>query len=315
MPRTVLSLFLLFALAGSAAADYGAAPKPVGSRRTDNPDVGIDEKIGNQVPLDLTFRDESGNDITLGDCVGGKPTVLVLAYYRCPMNCTDVLNGLVDAMKAMPNDFSVGGAFNVVTVSFDPKEQPGLAKLKRQNYLQEYGRPGAENGWHFLTGHAGPIKQLTSAVGFKYVYDKVYKEYDHPTGVIVLTPAGKVARYFYGHSYSGEYRVPGGTTTLRLSLVEASGGKVGSLLDKLILRCYRFDHLERKYSLNILLVVRTAAVLTVLALAGGVTYFVRRERRRKPAPDQPASRRPDELARSASEGGDPSNGKHDGGTK
>jgi protein SCO1/2 len=260
-------------------------PQP-GEQRRSNPDVGIDDKVGQQVPLDLVFRDENGSPITLGDCVGGKPTILVLAYYRCPMNCTDVLNGLVDALRVMPSDFSAGGAFNIVTVSFDPKEQPDLARLKKQSYLETYGRPGAENGWRFLTGAKESIARLTDAVGFRYFYDKVYKEYEHPTGVMVLTPEGKIARYFYGINYGGEYRVPGGTTTLRLTIVEASDGKVGSLLDKLILTCYRFDHLESKYSLNILLAVRAGGILTVLLLGAAVTCFVVRERRRNLARSQ-----------------------------
>lgn len=278
--RAALSLTFVIALAVPASAARPGLMPESGPSRNQNPDVGIDDKVGQQVPLNLVFRDENGNAITLKDCIGGKPTILVLAYFRCPMNCTDVLNGLVEAMDAMPQDFSAGGAFNVVTVSFDPKEQPELARLKKESYLKMYGRLGAENGWHFLTGARDPIKILTDAVGFRYVYDKVYKEYDHPTGVIVLTPEGKVARYFYGINYGGNYRVPGGTTTLRLTLVEASDGKVGSLLDKLILSCYRFDHLEQKYSLNILLAVRAGSILTVLLLACGVTFFVLRERRR-----------------------------------
>jgi protein SCO1/2 len=273
------------AAAMPASARDGLMPQP-GEQRRSNPDVGIDDKVGQQVPLDLVFRDENGSPIILGDCIGGKPTILVLAYYRCPMNCTDVLNGLVDALRVMPSDFSAGGAFNIVTVSFDPKEQPDLARLKKQSYLELYGRPGAENGWRFLTGAKEPIAQLTDAVGFRYVYDKVYKEYDHPIGVMVLTPEGKIARYFYGINYGGEYRVPGGTTTLRLSIVEASDGKVGSLLDRIILTCYRFDHLESKYSLNILLAVRVGGILTVLVLAAAVTFFVVRERRRNFARSQ-----------------------------
>lgn len=288
MGRLAATLILTLGFAATAAAGDGLAPRSGDLRQPDNPNVGIDDKVGQQVPLDLTFADETGKDVTIGECIGGKPTILVLAYYRCPMNCTDVLNGLVDAMRAMPSDVSVGGAFNVVTVSFDPKEAYNIAHEKKRVYLADYGRPGAEEGWHFLTGKVGTtvkqkdeaIHQLTDAVGFKFFYDKVFKEYDHPTGVIVLTPAGKIARYFYGQKYDGEYRVPGGTTTLRLTLVEASDGKVGSLLDRLILRCYRFDHLERKYSLNIMLAVRVGGAVTILLLVAGVSYFVVRDRRR-----------------------------------
>jgi len=285
--RSVLTLFVALAAATPALAQNWREPAAGDAKRVANPAVTIDDRVGEQVPLDVTFADETGADITLGDCIGGKPTILVLAYYRCPMNCTDVLNGLVDAMRAMPGDFSVGGAFNVVTVSFDPKEQADIAAAKKASYLALYGRPGAEAGWRFLTGRRGDaarkkedaIHRLTDAVGFKYAYDKVYKEYDHPTGVVVLTPTGKISRYFYGQKYDGEYRVPGGTTTLRLSLVEASEGKAGSLLDRLILSCYRFDHLERKYSLNVLLAVRVGGALTLLSLAAMAAYFGVRGRR------------------------------------
>ena len=279
-----LTLLALVLLAAPAAAQVPAGNRlPYDSReprRNANPDVTIVDKVGEQVPMDLVFRDENGDEVTVGQMIGGKPTILVLAYYRCPMNCTDVLNGLVDALKAFPADFSVGNQFNVLTVSFDPKEQPGLAREKRAWYLREYGRPGADAGWHFLTGRKEPIARLTEAVGFRYYYDKTFKEYDHLTGVVVLTPQGKVARYFYGVKYDGEYRVPGGSTTLRLSLVEAADGKGGSLLDRLILTCYRFDTLEHKYSMNIFLVVRAAGVLTVAALVATVVVFRVRERRR-----------------------------------
>ncbi|MBX9622966.1 MAG: SCO family protein [Gemmataceae bacterium] len=288
-----LAFLALMLLVGGAAQ----AQVPTGNRlpydtrpatRSANPDVTIEDKVGQQVPLDLTFRDENGEDVTVGQMIGGKPTILVLAYYRCPMNCTDVLNGLTDALKAFPPDFAVGQQFNVLTVSFDPKEQPGLAREKREWYLREYGRPGAEAGWHFLTGKKEPIGQLTDAVGFKFVYDKAFKEYDHPIGVVVLTPEGKVARYFYGVKYDGEYRVPGGSTTLRLSLVEASDGKVGSLVDKLILSCYRFDALEHRYSMTVLGAVRVGGILTVAGLVVAVVVFRVRERRRARAAGGPA---------------------------
>ena len=288
------SLSLIFALSvAPVIAGDGLAPKPGEPRRLANPDVRIDEQLDSQVPLDLVFRNEDGIDVTLGDCINGKPTILVLAYFRCPMNCTDVLNGLTDAMRQMPNDFSVGNTFNVLTVSFDEREQPGLAREKKKFYLGDYGRPGAEQGWHFLTGKKEPIRRLTEAVGFRFVYDKVYKEYDHLSGIIVLRPDGRVFRYFYGIGYADEKEIRYqttegfkiGKTTLKMSLVEASDGQVGSFVDKMALRCFRFDHLERNYSLNVLLVVRVGGILTVLVLCLSVTYYVRRERRasrRKP---------------------------------
>ncbi len=288
MFRFLPSLIVVLGVALSATAGDGLAPKPGEPRRFANPDVKIDEKLDAQVPLDLVFRNEDNQDVTLGSCIDGKPTILVLAYFRCPMNCTDVLNGLTDAMRQMPSDFSAGGAFNVLTVSFDEREQPGLAKEKKKFYLQDYGRPGAEDGWHFLTGRKDSIRALTDAVGFRFVYDKVYKEYDHLSGIILLRPDGRVFRYFYGIGYADEKEIKYqttdgfkiGKTTLKMSLVEASDGQVGSLLDKIAIRCFRFDHLERNYSLNVLLVIRLCAVLTVLVLSGSVVYFIRRERRR-----------------------------------
>jgi protein SCO1/2 len=285
-----LIVALIVAVPAAAREDL---PRPGERARIANPNVRIDEKLDEHVPLDLVFRGEDGQDVMLGDCIGGKPTILVLAYYRCPMNCTDVLNGLTDALRAMPQDFSVGREFNVLTVSFDEREQPALAKEKRQWYLKEYGRPGAEAGWRFLTGKKEPIRKLTDAVGFRFVYDKVYKEYDHLSGIIVLRPDGRVFRYFYGINYADEKEIKYqttesfkiGKTTLKLSLVEASDGQVGTLMDKLALRCYRFDHLEGDYRAgSILMAVRIAGVATVLGLCFGVGYFVRRERRKPATP-------------------------------
>ncbi|MFO0798064.1 MAG: SCO family protein [Gemmataceae bacterium] len=277
--RLLLAVALLVPAAPRAAAQGAPVQQPGEGRTVDNPDVKIDEHVGAQLPLGLVFRNERNEEVTLGQCVNGKPTILVLAYYRCPMNCTDVLNGLVEALRQFPPGFDAGNQFNVVVVSFDPKETPGLAAEKKKFYLAEYGRPGAETGWFFLTGRREPIRELTEAVGFGYSYDRVFKEYDHPSGVTVVTPSGTIARYFYGIKYDGNYRVPGGTTTLRLSLVEASEGKVGSLLDRIILRCYRFDFQSHKYTPNVMLAVRAAGVLTVLMLAAAVVFFKVRERR------------------------------------
>lgn len=283
----------LFALVVGVPAGAQTAPPAAGvgeAAPPPNPNVGMDEHIGEQIPLELTFKGEDGSPVTLRECVGGKPTILVFAYYRCPMLCTKVLNGLTDALRDPKMELTVGKDINVITVSIDPKETPAQAEAKKKAYIAEYGRPGAEAGWRFLTGGAVPIKKLTEAAGFKFEYDKVFKEYNHPSGIIVLTPEGKIARYFYGISYDKEYRtrarerdyeVPGGTTTLRLTLVEASDGKVGSLWDRLTLSCYRFDHLNHGYSLDVMRVVRSAGALTVAVLAGFLTLTVVRNRRRR----------------------------------
>src|SRR5262249_18580476 len=163
-------------------------------------DVGSDQRLNEQVPLDLKFTDEAGRTVRLGDYFDGKPVILVLAYYRCPMLCTEVLNGLVRALLDVPLD--IGKDFRVVTVSFDPREKPELAAAKKKTYLERYGRSGAEAGWHFLTGDEEPIRRLTEAVGFRYVYDERNDQFAHASGILVLTPTGKVSRYFYDVRYA-----------------------------------------------------------------------------------------------------------------
>ena len=157
--------------------------------------VGFDQHLDAQIPLDLTFADEQGRSVKLAEYFGQKPVILVLAYYRCPMLCTLVLNGLVQSLRELP--FNVGREFNVLTVSFDPRETPALAAAKKKTYIASYGRPGAAAGWHFLTGQAEPIARLTAAAGFRYVYDAQADQYLHTSGIILLTPQGRVSRYFY----------------------------------------------------------------------------------------------------------------------
>ena len=221
-------------------------------------DVGIDQKLNSQVPLDLVFRDESGNEVTLGQYFGQKPVVLVLAYYDCPMLCTIVLNGVLHSVKELK--YNIGREFEVVTVSFDPTEKPSLAAAKKAIYVGLYDRPNAGAGWHFLTGDEPSIRQLTQAVGFRYNYDAQTKQYFHATGIMVLTPDGHLARYFYGIQY------PSGN--LRLGLVEASQGKIGSPVDQVLLYCSQYDPATGKYSVIVSHVLKIAALATVLSLGG-----------------------------------------------
>lgn len=221
-------------------------------------DVGIDQKLDNQVPLDLWFRDETGRDVKLGQYFGQKPVVLVLAYYDCPMLCTLVLNGLLHGLEGLK--YNVGQEFEVVTVSFDPTETPALAAAKKAIYVGLYGRPNASAGWHFLTGEEASIRELAQAVGFRYNYDPNTKQYVHATGIMVLTPGGRLARYFYGIRY------PSGN--LRLALDEASQGKIGSRVDQLLLYCSQYDPATGKYSVIISHILKIAALLTVLSLGG-----------------------------------------------
>jgi protein SCO1/2 len=237
--------------------------------------VGLDQRLGESVPLDLPFRDEAGQSVTLGRYFQGKPVVLVLAYYRCPMLCTQVLNGLVAAMRPLP--FELGQDYQVVTVSFDPREGPELAAAKKASYRDSYGRPGVDEGWHFLTGDQPAIDRLARAVGFRYVYDPKQGQFAHASGVMVLTPQGRLVRYFYGINYPPR--------DLRLGLVEASEGRVGSPVDQLLLLCYHYDPATGTYSAAAMTFVRLGGLATVLALG---IFLVRGWRR--PAPPLPEAK-------------------------
>jgi protein SCO1/2 len=233
-------------------------------------DVGYDQRLNEQLPLDAEFVDEAGRPVRLGQYFGQRPVVLALVYYECPMLCTIVLNGLLRSLKTLA--FDVGKEFDVVAVSFDPGEGPALAAAKKVQYVDSYGRPGTAAGWHFLTGSEASIRRLTHSVGFRYAYDAEKGEYAHVGGIVVLTPEGRIAQYFYGIEYPPKH--------LRLGLVEASAGKIGSAVDQLMLMCYRYDPVSGRYSVVIMNVVRLASVATVAALCIFVLAMLRRERRR-----------------------------------
>lgn len=232
-------------------------------------EVGIDQKLSAQLPLDLTFRDESGQTVQLHQYFGEQPAILAFVYYECPMLCTQVLNGLLESMKTL--SFNVGKQFNVITVSFDPEETAALAASKKAAYLKQYGRPGAGQGWHFLTGDSAAIRQLTQAAGFRYKYDPATDQFAHASGIMVITPQGKIARYFYGIEYAGR--------DLRLALVEASQNKIGSPVDQLLLYCFHYDPLTGKYGLVIMNVLRLAGIATVVALGAFMLVMFRRDRK------------------------------------
>jgi protein SCO1/2 len=233
-------------------------------------DVGFDQRLNQQVPLDLEFKDELGQAVRLSDYFGEKPAILVLAYFKCPRLCTEVLNGLVRGLMDVP--FDVGKEFNVLTVSFDPRETPDLAAAKKKTYLGRYGRPGAEAGWHFLTGEQEAIRRLTEAVGFRYTYDPKHDQFAHASGITVLTPQGKIARYFFDISYRPR--------DLRLGLVEASTNRIGSPVDQALLFCFHYDPEEGKYGPAVMNFVRLGGVLTVLGLGTLIGFLLRQERRR-----------------------------------
>jgi protein SCO1 len=231
-------------------------------------DIGIDQHLNDQVPLDLTFKDENGNTVKLGDYFQkGRPVILTLVYYQCPMLCSEVLQGLNQAIETM--NFTAGNQYEIVTVSIDPRDTPQMAKEKKANYLKEYNRPGAEDGWHFLTGQPENIAKLAQAVGWKYRWDPKMQQFIHAAGIMIVTPQGKLAQYYYGVEYAAK--------DLRLGLIEASQDKIGSVVDKVVLYCYHYDPRTGKYGAVISNMLRLFGAATVLLLGGFIVLMVRRD--------------------------------------
>jgi protein SCO1/2 len=243
-------------------------------------EIGFDQNIDQRVPLDTAFRDEAGARVHLGDYFGKKAVVMVFAYYDCPMLCTQVISGLSSALGVM--SLNPGKDFEIVTVSFNPRDTPASATAKKAVYLERYRRPGAAEGWHFLTGDEPQIDRLTKAAGFRYAWDAETKQYAHPSGVIVLTSDGRLSKYLFGIEY--------GPRDLRLGIVEASAGKVGTPVDALLLYCYHYDPMTGRYGLVIMRAVRIAGAATVLAIGAFIIVMVRRERRSSPRTPHPAAR-------------------------
>jgi protein SCO1/2 len=243
--------------------------------------VGITQNLNTQIPPDLTFRDEDGKSVRIGDYFGKKPIVFSLVYFDCPALCTEVLNGELRTMRAI--SLNLGKDFEAVTVSFEPKDTPALAKAKRDVYAGEYDRPGAVDHWHFLTGDQASIDALTNVVGFHYAYDSSIRQYAHAAAILVLTPDGRIDRYFYGVQYPAR--------DFRLGLVEASEGKIGTVTDHALLYCYQYDPMTGKYGLIVMNVLRAAGGLTVLLLGLFMTVMFLRERKRAPVVSPPAGSR------------------------
>jgi protein SCO1/2 len=240
-------------------------------------EIGFDQNIDQPVPLDTTLRDERGHTVRLGDYFGKRPVVLAFAYYDCPMLCTMVINGLSSALGVL--SLTPGKDFEIVTISFNPADTPATAAAKKAIYLERYKREGAAASWHFLTGDQPSIDRVTKAAGFHYVWDADTKQFAHPSGVIVLTPAGRLARYLFGIEY--------GPRDLRFALIEASAGRVGSPVDTLLLYCYHYDPINGRYGLAIMRVMRLAGAATVLALGTFILVMVRRERTKNPRTLEP----------------------------
>jgi protein SCO1/2 len=228
--------------------------------------VGFDQHLDEQVPLNLTFTDSTGQAVRLEDFFNDKPVILSLGYYECPVLCSFARNGLFESLKKL--DFTVGEEFEVLVVSIDPAETPEIADVKKQISITEYGRSTPKDAWHFLVGDEDDIQQLAQAIGFRYTYDPKIDQYLHPTGIVVLTPQGKIARYFFGLDYPSR--------DLRLGLVEADANKIGSPVDQLLLMCYHYDPVTGEYSLLITNVIRIAGLVTVMVLGGFLLAMFRR---------------------------------------
>ncbi len=246
---------------GAGAPTAGAMPELL-------KDVGLDQELNAQLPLNLAFKDEAGRTVRLGDYFGKRPVILTLAYYECPMLCTQVLNGVASAIGVLK--FSVGQEYDIVTVSFDPRDTPERARAKKATYIQRYNRPGAEAGWHFLTGNSREISALTRAVGFRYAYNASSGQFAHASGIMVATPEGRLSHYFYGIEYWPR--------DLRLALIEAADHKIGSPVDAVLLYCFHYDPATGKYSLAVMTLVRIAGVVTLVAGGAAIVWMRRRER-------------------------------------
>jgi protein SCO1/2 len=232
-------------------------------------EIGFDQHIDQDVPLDTVFRDETGQAVRLGQYFGARPVLLAFVYYDCPMLCTQVLSGLTNALNTM--SLTAGRDFEVVIVSFDPRETPALAAERKAIFVDRYNRPGTDAGWHFLTGDAAAIVRLTTAAGFRYAWDEATQQFAHPSGLVILTPDGRLARYLFGLDYSGR--------DVRFALVEASEGRVGSAVDAVLLYCYHYDPMKGRYGFIVMRALRIAGAATVLALAAFVFVMVRREKK------------------------------------
>jgi protein SCO1/2 len=270
----LLSAFCLTVCAQGRMYDGSAplySPRP-GAGGTENGlptalrEVRIEQRLNEQLPLDLQFKDETGRTVQLSEYFNkSKPVILSLVFYSCPMLCNQVLSGLMASLRAQT--FEAGREFDVLTVSFDPRDTPEIAAEKKQDYVGRYNRPGAEKGWHFLTGDAENIKRLTEAVGFHYNYDEKTNQFAHASGIMLLTPEGKLSRYFYGIEYNAR--------DLRFGLIEASNNRIGSAVDQLLLYCYHYDPETGRYGPAVMNIMRMGGVATVLGI-GALLLILRR---------------------------------------
>jgi protein SCO1 len=268
---------LLSATAFAQDGAHGVRPEP-GTPSNQLPavlaHVSFEQRLNAPLPLDTRFRDDEGRTVRLGEYFGTRPVVLAFAYYECPMLCTQVLNGLTSTLTVLTE--TVGRDLDVVVVSFDARESPTLAAGKKKAHLDRYGRPGSEGGWHFLTGDEAAIRKVTDAAGFQYVWDDRTQQFAHPSGIVVTTPDGRLARYFFGIEYAPR--------DVKFALMESSAGRIGNVVDKLMLYCYHYDPSTGSYGFVAMNAVRAGGAATVILLMGFVALSLRREQhaRRQP---------------------------------
>lgn len=263
----LLLLAWLAATSAQAAQKQVAEAPPVDTLPPMLQKVGIEQRLDRPLPLELRFRDEAGRSVTLGQYFGQRPVILALVYYDCPMLCTQVLEGLTRALK--PLKFDPGREFDVVAVSFDARETPAKAAAKKQAMLERYGRPGTEAGWHFLTGEQASIDALTQAAGFRYAWDAQSNQFAHGAAIVIVTPEGRIAQYYYGIEYPPK--------DLRLGLVEASKNRIGNLTDQILLYCYHYDPATGRYGNVVIGSMRALALATLLGLCGFIVLMLRRD--------------------------------------
>jgi len=280
MSRSLLAALALLALPALAAAQIGPKPPPMAVGQPDIlKEIGWDQKLGEKIPLDLAFKDETGRDVVLGDYFGDRPVVLSLVYYECPMLCTISLNGLARALEVL--SFVPGQEFEVLTVSFDANEGTELAAAKKRAYMASYDKSDeGAGGWHFLTGDEGAVDRLTRATGFRYAWDEETKQFAHPAGILVAAPDGTISHYLFGVEYSPK--------DLRLALVASGQGEVGSTVDQVLLYCFQYDPETGRYSAAIFNIVRIAGLVTLVAMTGLFLSFSMR-RRKKTSPPAPTA--------------------------
>ena len=268
----ILALFALLAALACPATTALSQPRPMAAKVFS--DVGIEQRLGEQIPLDLTFTDEKGNRVALSHYFGRRPVVLSLVYYKCQMLCPQVLEGMTGTFRTL-EEMNIGREFEVVNVSFNHREGPADAVKRKEKYIRDYDREGADEHWHFLTGDSLSIAKLADAVGFLYMYDEKTGQYAHASAIMVATPEGKLSRYLYGIEYQAD--------DLRFSLIEASHEKIGSPVDKLLLLCYHYDPATGKYGLVVTNLLRAGGALAVLVLGGYMLVNFLRDRRKAKA--------------------------------